>query len=272
MDSARRRAGPVAVPRWTSFCTASTKPPTCGPRLAGLHRARLPLQPLRRTSSISAREAGEATPYPDPTAGGYCSLVHFLGRLGQRPLRIPRQPHQRQARPVLERELCGTSPRSWGATRPGSRCPATCACIPASRGDSRNTMAIWNSVQITFGKTPHLDLPAIGWDTYGRGGRGYVQGRIRGQSQIYTEFEYRVSLSRDDLWGAVGFSAPPRRRIPRAGSSATPIPREAWACGSSSTRRPRRISPSTRRGAAPAASLLLRDAGSLLIRRTIRPR
>src|SRR4029079_1957740 len=69
----------------------------------------------------------------------------------------------------------------------------------------RNTLAIWNYLWFTFGTPPYLDLPAIGWDTYGRSGRGYLQGNIRGTNQLYTEFEYRLELSKNDMWGAVAF-------------------------------------------------------------------
>jgi hypothetical protein len=72
-------------------------------------------------------------------------------------------------------------------------------------GASRNVLAIWNYLWFTFGKPPYLDLPAIGWDTYGRGGRGYLQGRIRATNQLYTEFEYRMRFTRDGLWGGVAF-------------------------------------------------------------------
>jgi hypothetical protein len=58
---------------------------------------------------------------------------------------------------------------------------------------------------MTYGPAPYLDLPAIGWDTYGRSGRGYVQGRLRALNQIYTEAEYRAALTRDGLLGAVAF-------------------------------------------------------------------
>lgn len=71
--------------------------------------------------------------------------------------------------------------------------------------DGRNVLGLWSSLWLTFGHAPYLDLPAIGWDTYGRSGRGYVQGRLRGESQIYNEVEYRVPLTRDELLGAVGF-------------------------------------------------------------------
>ena len=71
--------------------------------------------------------------------------------------------------------------------------------------NGRNVLGLWSYIWLTFGHTPYLDLPASGWDTYGRGARGYVQGRIRGESQIYNELEYRVPLTDDELLGAVGF-------------------------------------------------------------------
>jgi len=70
---------------------------------------------------------------------------------------------------------------------------------------SPNVLAFWIYTWFTFGPGPYLALPSIGWDTYGRGGRGYLQGRIRGQNQIYLETEYRLQLRRDGLLGAVGF-------------------------------------------------------------------
>jgi len=87
---------------------------------------------------------------------------------------------------------------------------------PLPKG-SRNTLAIWNTAWFAFGEAPYLNLPAIGWDTYGRGGRGYLQGRIRGQNQIYTEGEYRLALTRDGLLGAVGFLNLTATTIPDAG-------------------------------------------------------
>ena len=69
----------------------------------------------------------------------------------------------------------------------------------------RGVLAVWASNWFTFGKPPYLALPAIGWDTYARSGRGYPQGRVRGENQLYLEGEYRVSLSRDGFWGAAAF-------------------------------------------------------------------
>jgi hypothetical protein len=69
----------------------------------------------------------------------------------------------------------------------------------------RSVLAFWNTTWFTFGGTPYLELPAIGWDTYQRSGRGYAQGRVRGRNQIYTEGEYRLAITRDGFWGAVAF-------------------------------------------------------------------
>ncbi len=70
---------------------------------------------------------------------------------------------------------------------------------------SQNVLAFWLYGWMTFGEAPYLNLPSNGWDTYGRGARGYLQGRIRGANQIYFESEYRWSLTRDGLLGAVVF-------------------------------------------------------------------
>jgi hypothetical protein len=70
---------------------------------------------------------------------------------------------------------------------------------------SRNVLAFWSTLWMTFGHAPYLDLPAIGWDTYGKSGRGYVQGRLRAPNQLYQEAEYRFLLTRDELFGGVVF-------------------------------------------------------------------
>jgi hypothetical protein len=70
---------------------------------------------------------------------------------------------------------------------------------------SNNVLAFWLYSWLTFGKGPYHNLPATGWDTYGRGARGYLQGRIRAANQIYLESEYRFGLTRDGLLGGVVF-------------------------------------------------------------------
>jgi len=59
---------------------------------------------------------------------------------------------------------------------------------------------------VTSGDVPFLDLPAVGWDQFGRSGRAYTQGRFRGEDLIYGEVEYRFPLQREkDLLGGVVF-------------------------------------------------------------------
>ncbi len=70
---------------------------------------------------------------------------------------------------------------------------------------SQNVLAFWMYGWMSFGPAPYLNLPSNGWDTYGRGARGYFAGRIRGQNQLYIEAEYRRALTRDGLWGLVFF-------------------------------------------------------------------
>ncbi len=63
----------------------------------------------------------------------------------------------------------------------------------------------WGSILLT-GNPPYLALPSIGWDTYNRSGRGYIQGRYRGLSIIYNEAEYRFPISRNGLFGGTLFA------------------------------------------------------------------
>ena len=72
--------------------------------------------------------------------------------------------------------------------------------------DARHKLAFWLSGDfVTGGTAPYLDLPATGMDTYGRAGRGYPQGRFRGQSLVYGEAEYRWTATRNGLFGMVAF-------------------------------------------------------------------
>jgi outer membrane protein assembly factor BamA len=59
---------------------------------------------------------------------------------------------------------------------------------------------------VTSGNVPYMDAPAVGWDLFGRSGRGYTQGRFRGKNLIYTELEYRFPLQRHkERFGGVVF-------------------------------------------------------------------
>ena len=55
------------------------------------------------------------------------------------------------------------------------------------------------------GKPNYLDLPSIGWDRYGKTGRGFTRNRFRSNALLYFESEYRMSLTKNDLLGAVFF-------------------------------------------------------------------
>lgn len=71
----------------------------------------------------------------------------------------------------------------------------------------RNVIALWFLFQSTVsGQLPYLDLPAIGWDSRNRTGRGYVQGRWRGTAEIYAEAEWRFRITDNGLIGGVVFA------------------------------------------------------------------
>jgi len=78
--------------------------------------------------------------------------------------------------------------------------------FPLNRKRPRAVLALWSyGTFILSGNVPYLVLPSLGWDTYNRGGRGYIQGRYRGLSMVYIEAEYRFPLSHDGLMGGVVF-------------------------------------------------------------------
>ena len=78
--------------------------------------------------------------------------------------------------------------------------------IPLQKSKPGMVLAFWTWGQfVTSGNVPYLALPSIGWDTYGRSGRGYVQGRFRGTNMVYGESEFRLPISRNGLFGAVAF-------------------------------------------------------------------
>jgi outer membrane protein assembly factor BamA len=79
------------------------------------------------------------------------------------------------------------------------------AYTPISRG-RRHKLALWVFGDLVVGGVaPYLDLPATGMDSYGRSGRGYAEGRFRGERLLYGELEYRGTLTRNGLVGLVAF-------------------------------------------------------------------
>lgn len=71
----------------------------------------------------------------------------------------------------------------------------------------RHLIAWWSYAWVvTTGSMPYMNLPAIGWDMYGRSGRAYTMGRFRGEDLLYNELEYRFPLQRyKDRFGGVVF-------------------------------------------------------------------
>lgn len=55
------------------------------------------------------------------------------------------------------------------------------------------------------GKPHYLDLPSIGWDRYGKTGRGFTRNRYRSNSLLYLETEYRTDITKNGFIGAVFF-------------------------------------------------------------------
>jgi hypothetical protein len=58
--------------------------------------------------------------------------------------------------------------------------------------DNKNILGVWSFANLnTSGNLPYMDLPALGWDQFAKSGRGYIQGRFRGQNLWYGEVEFR---------------------------------------------------------------------------------
>ena len=72
--------------------------------------------------------------------------------------------------------------------------------------NSDNVLCFWNLDWLTTGGTPpYLIKPSTGWDDQYNTGRGYIQGRFRGDNMYYFESEYRFNISRNGLLGGVVF-------------------------------------------------------------------
>lgn len=70
----------------------------------------------------------------------------------------------------------------------------------------RHSLAFWFSADaVVKGVAPYFDLPATANDTYVRAGRGYTEGRYRGDKLAYGEVEYRGTLTANGLVGVVAF-------------------------------------------------------------------
>lgn len=71
----------------------------------------------------------------------------------------------------------------------------------------RHLLAVWAYGNfLVSGNLPYMNLPSLGWDMFGRTGRGYAQGRFRGENMLYSEAEYRFPLQKNNnLFGGTVF-------------------------------------------------------------------
>jgi outer membrane protein assembly factor BamA len=77
--------------------------------------------------------------------------------------------------------------------------------VPVS-ADRRYRLAVWAYTDLVVdGVAPYFDLPSTAGDSYGRSGRGYAEGRFRGEKLAFVELEYRAPLLRNNLLGMVAF-------------------------------------------------------------------
>jgi len=78
---------------------------------------------------------------------------------------------------------------------------------PLSERNPRHLMAFWVLSDLKpAGEVPYLILPATAYDQRSRSGRGYAQGRFRGNNLVYGEAEYRFPISPcGGVWGGVLF-------------------------------------------------------------------
>ncbi|MEP1086909.1 BamA/TamA family outer membrane protein [Algoriphagus sp.] len=70
--------------------------------------------------------------------------------------------------------------------------------FPLSETRKRHLLAVWGYGNfLVSGDLPYMALPSIGYDMFGRSGRGYAQGRFRGENMVYSEAEYRFPLQKN---------------------------------------------------------------------------
>jgi surface antigen Omp85-like protein len=74
---------------------------------------------------------------------------------------------------------------------------------PLTRSGSQRLAFWFSSDLVTGGVAPYFDLPTTGGDV--RSGRGYAEGRYRGERLVYGEVEYRGSVTPSGIVGFVAF-------------------------------------------------------------------
>ncbi|MDC7232857.1 MAG: BamA/TamA family outer membrane protein [Spirochaetales bacterium] len=62
------------------------------------------------------------------------------------------------------------------------------------KSNPRHMIGLWTYGHFSYGTLPYMGLPSVGWDQMGRSGRGFAQGRFRGDHIYYAEIEYRFPI------------------------------------------------------------------------------
>jgi hypothetical protein len=92
----------------------------------------------------------------------------------------------------------------------------------------RNVLAFWLlGAGVTSGRMPYLTLPSIGWDYGNRSGRGYIQGRLRGEAEVYGEVEWRFRITDDGFLGGNVFANASTFSRPAVSAAGVTEPSEA---------------------------------------------
>jgi outer membrane protein assembly factor BamA len=99
------------------------------------------------------------------------------------------------------------NPKFLGSNEASSRLAVEYkAFVPLSQRNSHYVLGFWTwQSYLIGGEQPYLSLPSITWDTYNRSGRGYIQGRFRGQNFFYAESEYRFPILANGILSGVSF-------------------------------------------------------------------
>jgi hypothetical protein len=153
-----------------------------------------------RQAAIEARDGGSipeyVTPAPTEVASGVSATVRLDSR--DNALNAERGAYSRISYFAYLRSLGSNG--HWQSLQADGRAYYR---IPSGR---RQVVGAWLMAWSTVrGDPSYLNMPAIGWDTYGRSGRGYVAGRFRGYDWLYGEVEYRTDLLPNGFIGAVAF-------------------------------------------------------------------
>jgi hypothetical protein len=71
----------------------------------------------------------------------------------------------------------------------------------------KNMLTFWTYNVFTLsGKAPYLDIPYTASDRNSNTGRGFIQGRFRGEKLFFAESEYRFGITENGFIGAVVFA------------------------------------------------------------------